>query len=95
MTQDLAKIILDETGIESRITILGHIQRGGSPTARDRVTASRMGEYAIKLIMEGKRNRIVAMKAGDLVDFDTMEALEMKKGLQESLYLTSQVLTTQ
>ncbi len=83
---DMAKRIEAETGIESRATILGHVQRGGSPTVRDRVLASRMGYQAVKLLEAGKSNRVVALQNDRLVDFDIEEALAMRKTLDISIY---------
>ena len=82
----IAKQIQEKTGIESRATILGHVQRGGSPTVRDRVVATEMGVKAVKLLFEGKGNRIVAMQQGKIVDFDITEALNMKKEFDIDLY---------
>ena len=76
---EMAKEIEERTGIETRPTILGHVQRGGSPTLRDRVLASRMGYAAVELLLEGKSNRVVAMQGGEIVDFDIEEALQMRK----------------
>ncbi len=73
------------TGIETRATIIGHIQRGGSPTAKDRVFASTMGMMAVDLLCEGKSNRLVAYKDGKFVDYDIEEALAMKKTLDPLL----------
>ena len=78
-TQELAEKIQAATGIESRATILGHVQRGGSPTLRDRVVASRMGYHAVELLEKGLGNRVVAMKGEQIVDFDITEALEMPR----------------
>ena len=75
---NLAKRIEEETGVECRSSILGHIQRGGSPTVRDRVMASVMGNKAVKLLMEGVGNRVVAVKDDKIVDYDIFEALLMK-----------------
>ena len=83
---EMAKLIEGELGIETRATILGHVQRGGSPTVRDRVLASRMGHMAVKLLEEGKSNRVVALQKEQLVDFDIEEALAMKKELDVDLY---------
>lgn len=83
---EIADEIQMRTGIDSRATILGHIQRGGSPTLTDRVNATRMGHYAVELLDSGKSNRVVALKNGKLVDYDIQEALAMKKGLDMSLY---------
>ena len=77
--EEMSKKIQAATGIETRPTILGHVQRGGSPTVRDRVLASRMGNRAVDLLTEGKSNRVVAIQANAIVDFDIEEALQMKK----------------
>ncbi len=83
---ELAEKIEAESGIESRATILGHVQRGGSPTLRDRVLASRMGYEAVQLLEAGKSNRVVAIQSDHIVDFDIEEALAMKKLLDIDLY---------
>ena len=83
---DLAKYVERRLGIETRATILGHVQRGGSPTLRDRVVASLMGHKAVDLLAEGKGNRVVAMKNSQIVDFDITEALEMPRVFNEDLY---------
>lgn len=82
----VAKKIEELTGIDSRATILGHVQRGGSPTLRDRVVASQMGHYAIELLENGVGNRVVAMKNNKIVDFDIQEALCMTKELDMDMY---------
>ena len=76
---NMAKRIEEATGIETRATILGHMQRGGSPTCKDRVYASVMGAKAVELLMEGKSNRVVGYRHGEFIDFDINEALSMKK----------------
>lgn len=81
----MAKRIEAATGMETRATIIGHIQRGGSPTAQDRVYASAMGAKAAELLCAGKSNRVVAYKHGEFVDFDITEALSMQKGLDDFL----------
>lgn len=84
---ELAKEIQAKTGVESRACILGHIQRGGSPTVQDRVLATRMGHYAVKhLLMKGIGNRVVASQNGKVVDYDIFEALNMTKHIDEDLY---------
>lgn len=85
-TEELAKRIQESTGIESRATILGHVQRGGSPTVRDRVMASEMGYYAVELLEKGIGNRVVGVKDGKVYDVDIQEALSMKKPFDERLY---------
>lgn len=82
----MAKRIEAATGIETRATILGHMQRGGSPTAKDRVYASTMGALAVDLLCEGKSNRVVGYRHGSFVDFDIDEALAMKKEIPEYEY---------
>ena len=84
--EEMAKEIQAVTGIETRATILGHVQRGGTPTLFDRVLASRMGARAVELLMEGKSNRVVAEQVGRIVDFDIEQALSMKKTLDMDLY---------
>ena len=82
---EMAKKIEEQTEIESRATILGHVQRGGSPTVKDRVTASQMGAKAVELLLEGKSNRIVRMQNSVIDDVDIEEGLQMKKYVPESL----------
>lgn len=82
----LAKDIQEQTGIESRATVLGHVQRGGSPTLRDRVMASRMGYHAVELLDKGIGNRVVAYRESKVVDFDITEALDMKRVFDKNLY---------
>ena len=83
---ELAKEIEQKTGVESRATILGHVQRGGSPTVRDRVVASQMGHYAVELLSQGIGNRVVGMQDGKIIDRDIQEALSMKKAFETELY---------
>lgn len=83
---ELAKNIQAQTGIESRATVLGHVQRGGSPTLRDRVMASRMGDHAVQLLEKGVGNRVVAFRESKVVDFDITEALDMKRVFDKDLY---------
>lgn len=85
-SSEIAHILQEKTGIEARATILGHVQRGGSPTVRDRVTASQMGHYAVELLAQGIGNRVVAMQNNSITDFDIQEALSMKKPFEEDLY---------
>ena len=91
-SQSMAKRIEEATGIETRATILGHMQRGGSPTCKDRVYATTMGALAVDLLCEGKTNRVIAHKNGEFVDFDIDEALAMKKGVDEYMYQISKSL---
>ncbi len=86
---EMAKRIQKETGVESRATVLGHVQRGGSPTAADRILGSQMGYHAVQLLKEGIGNRVVATQKGDILDFDIFEALNMKKEIDLSLYTMS------
>ncbi|NMA79307.1 MAG: 6-phosphofructokinase [Clostridiales bacterium] len=82
----IAEQIEKATGIETRATILGHVQRGGRPTVRDRVVASEMGNYAVDLLEKDIGNRVVGMQDNKIVDFDIQEALKMKKKFTEELY---------
>ena len=92
-SMEMAKRIEAATGIETRATILGHIQRGGSPTCKDRYYASIMGAYAVDLLIEGKSNRVVGYKNGEFVDYDIEEALAMKKSIPEYSYEISRLLS--
>lgn len=88
----MARRIEAATGVETRATILGHIQRGGSPTCKDRVYASIMGSYAVDLLCEGKSKRVVAYAHGQYVDYDINEALAMKKDISEYQFNVSKIL---
>ena len=91
-SQALAKKIEKETGMETRATILGHLQRGGSPTCKDRVYASLMGAYAVDLLAKGESNRVVAYANGEYVDYEIDEALAMKKDIDDYQYDVSKHL---
>lgn len=82
----MAKKIEAATGMETRATIIGHMQRGGTPTCKDRLYATAMGAYAVDLLCEGKTNRVVAYQNGEFCDFDIDEALAMKKEIPQFLY---------
>lgn len=83
---EIANVLQEKTGIESRATILGHVQRGGSPTVRDRVAATEFAYYAVGLLEQGIGNRVVGMQNNEIVDFDIQEALAMKKPYEEKLH---------
>ncbi len=89
----MAKRIEEATGLETRATIIGHIQRGGSPTCKDRVYASMMGSKAVDLLCAGESNRVVGYRNGEFVDYDIMEALEMTKDVDEYMYQLSKKLS--
>lgn len=89
----MARRIEAATGVETRATILGHMQRGGSPTCRDRVYASVMGAYAADLLAEGKTNRVVAFRDGEYKDFDIDEALNMQKDIPEYMVRVAKAMT--
>ena len=89
----MARRIEAATGVETRATILDHMQRGGSPTCKDRVYASMMGAYAVDLLMEGKTNRVVGYKNGEYTDFDINEALAMQKNISEYQFEVSRSLS--
>lgn len=80
---NMAKRIEEATGVETRATILGHLQRGGSPTVKDRVYASIMGAKAVELLLEGKTNRVVGYQHGEYIDFDINDALKMEKNIPQ------------
>ena len=83
---EIAAELQKKTGIEARATVLGHVQRGGRPTVRDRVEATRMGYYAVELLEKGIGNRVVGIKDSKIVDFDIQEALSMTKPYDEKLH---------
>ena len=89
----MARRIEAATGIETRATILGYMQRGGSPTCKDRYYASIMGAYAADILCEGKTNRVIGVKNGEFRDFDIDEALAMQKGISEYEYIVSKELS--
>lgn len=91
---DIGKRIHEELGIDPRVTVLGHIQRGGSPTARDRETASRMGYEAVQSLAEGRGNRIICTQDGKVVDLDMEEALAMTKVFDMERYRVLEATTT-
>ena len=90
---DIGKRIHEEIGIDPRVTVLGHIQRGGTPSARDRETASRMGYEAVMTLAAGKGNRIIATQDGRIVDLDMEEALQMVKPFQMDRYQILEALS--
>ena len=89
----VAERIRSATALDTRVTILGHVQRGGSPSSRDRVTATYMGYEAVKLLAAGKSNRVVCFQDDRYVDFDIGEALAMKKSLDPQTYDVMRALT--
>lgn len=89
----MARRIEAATGIETRATILGYMQRGGNPTAKDRFYASIMGAYAVDIMLQGKTNRVVGYRHGEFVDYDIEEALQMEKGIDEYQFQVAQILT--
>lgn len=92
-SEEMARRIEAATGVESRATIIGYAQRGGSPTAKDRLFASVMGSKAVELLKSGKTNRVVAYQNGDFTDCDIDEALAMKKDINEYLFEVSKRLS--
>ena len=89
---EIAKYIEEKTDIVTRATILGHIQRGGSPTLMDRVMGSRMGAFAVETLRAGRANRIISVQSGKIVDLDITEALNMKKSMDMDLVDLSRIL---
>jgi 6-phosphofructokinase 1 len=85
-TENISRTLQEMTGIESRVTVLGHVQRGGSPTLRDRVIATEMGYHAVELLEQGIGNRIVGLKDGKVYDIDLQEGLAMKKPFIDQRY---------
>ena len=85
-SEKFAEYIEKETGVETRATIIGHVQRGGSPTARDRILAARLGHYAVSLLLDGASNRVIGTRGGEMVDYDIYQALDMKKEINQKLF---------
>lgn len=83
--EDIAKQIVEETGIDTKTTVLGHVQRGGTPTLRDRLVATQMGYAAVQLLNQGIGNRVICMRGEEIVDEDIQKALQMQKSLDVDL----------
>lgn len=92
---DIAAKIKEATSLDTRVTVLGHIQRGGAPSVRDRVTATHMGYSAVMLLANGKTDRVVCEQNSQYVDFDIREALAMKKGIDEAKYTVMRTMIGQ
>ncbi|QXM05127.1 6-phosphofructokinase [Crassaminicella indica] len=90
---ELKKEIFNKTGIEARVTVLGYIQRGGSPTAFDRILASRMGARAVELLMEEKSGRVIGIKKNELIDMDIDEALSANREFHKEMYELTKILS--
>ena len=90
---EFAKEIEEKTGTETRVTILGHIQRGGTPTAFDRIIASKMGYRAVELLLEGNSERAIGVKDNDIVDMDFEEALSAKKSFDKEMLNIASILS--
>lgn len=90
---DVSKSIEEKAGIDTRVTILGYIQRGGTPTSFDRILASKMGNTAIELLSQGKSGRALGIKCNSIVDIDIDEALSVKKQFDSEMYHTAKVLS--
>ena len=90
---DIAAKIKDAIDLDPRVTVLGHIQRGGTPSARDRVMATNMGYHAVMALAEGKTNRVICSQAGKMVDLDIVEGLAMKKSLDSQQYEAMEAMT--
>lgn len=92
-SNEIAAEIEEKTGIESRATILGHVQRGGSPTERDRVAATRLGYHAVDLLAKGVSDRVIGFREEEIIDYEIIEALNMSKQLDLSLLDINSVLS--
>lgn len=90
---NLAEKVQNITGLETRATVLGHIQRGGSPSAFDRILASKMGVKAVELLIDGKTSRAVGMKNGEIMDMDIDEAVAMPRSFNNRAYEISKILS--
>lgn len=90
---EIAKIMEEKTGIETKVTVLGYLQRGGTPTSVDRIIASRLGKKAVELLLENKSGRVVGVKCNDIIDMDITEALSIKKKFNLDMYKTADILS--
>ncbi|TJX15227.1 6-phosphofructokinase [Tissierella creatinini] len=90
---EIAKTIEAKTGIETRVTVLGYLQRGGTPTTIDRIYASLMGKRAVELLMDNKSNRVLGIKCNKIIDLDIEEALNMEKAFDVDMYKTADILS--
>jgi len=91
--QDICNIVEEKTGIVSRHTVLGYVQRGGSPSAYDRIMASRMGDFAIKTLYKGKINKIISLRNNKLIDIDIEEGIQMNKSIDKDLLKIAKILS--
>ncbi|EJU22908.1 6-phosphofructokinase [Peptoanaerobacter stomatis] len=90
---DICAQIHEKTGLDVRATILGHIQRGGSPTAKDRILASQFAAHAVQCLLDGKSSRVVGIRENKIIDMDITEALDMKSKFNESMYELTKILS--
>lgn len=90
---ELAEAIEDKTGVETKVTVLGHVQRGGSPSAFDRILASQMGKRSVELLLQNKSGRVLGTKCNEIIDLEIREALSMKKKLNREMYDTANILS--
>ncbi|MDU2112457.1 MAG: 6-phosphofructokinase, partial [Clostridiales bacterium] len=90
---NLKQKIEDASGLELRVTILGHVQRGGSPTVFDRILASKMGVRAVELLLDGISNRVVGIKDNDIVDLGILDALSKEKKFDRDVYEMAKILS--
>ena len=90
---DLAKQLIEKTGVDTRFTILGHIQRGGTPTAFDRIIASKMGSKAIELLINNEGGRAIGIKCNDIIHMDIGDALDIEKAFNTEMYNMTKVLS--
>ena len=90
---EMAKAIEEKINVETRVTVLGHVQRGGSPTAFDRILASRLGARAVELLMEGETAKMVSQHRGEITEFDFDEVLSSKKKFSGDIYSLARILS--
>jgi len=90
---ELAKDITEKTGLDTRVSVIGHLQRGGVPTAFDRILASRFGEKAVELLIAGEKGRVVGIKGSEIIHLDIDEALAIPNPIDEKLYELTDILS--
>jgi len=90
---ELAEAIVEKTNIETRVTVMGHLQRGGTPTAHDRILASRLGVKSVELLLEGKAGRALGIKNNEIIDLSIDKALSVEKKIDKKLYDITGILS--
>jgi 6-phosphofructokinase 1 len=91
-SRELARVLEERTGVETKVVVLGYIQRGGTPTCRDRMLASQVGYRAVKLLKEDSSSRAIGIRGNEIFDMDLEEALKMQRITDTSLIRLAEIL---